>query len=87
MSCGGEAPMVVGKGAAQFSYAGEFVGRVFGEDPHAKRVRSLANATVGVTTSAFFGCQHRRPRTGPGAGMVEQACHQASRSTALESRN
>jgi hypothetical protein len=44
--------MVVRKGAAEFSYAGEFVGRVFGEDLHAKRVRSLTNATVGVMTSA-----------------------------------
>ena len=44
--------MVVRKGAAEFSYAGEFVGRVFGEDLHAKRVRCLTNATVGVMTSA-----------------------------------
>jgi len=44
--------MVVRKGAVEFRYAGEFVGRVFGEELHAKRVQSLTNATVGVMTNA-----------------------------------
>jgi hypothetical protein len=44
--------MVIRKGAVEFSYAGEFVGRVFGAELHAKRVQSLTNATVGVMTTA-----------------------------------
>ena len=44
--------MVIRKGAVEFSYAGEFVGRVFGAELHAKRVQSLTNATVGVMTAA-----------------------------------
>jgi Transposase DDE domain len=45
-------PVVVHKGAADFKYTQEFLGALFGEDLHAKRVHSLANATLGVMTSA-----------------------------------
>lgn len=44
--------MIVRKGAAEFKYTHEFIDALFGEDLHAKRVRSLANATLGVMTSA-----------------------------------
>jgi DDE family transposase len=44
--------MAVRKGAAEFKYTQEFLDRLFGDDLHAKRVHSLANATLGVMTSA-----------------------------------
>ena len=44
--------MVVRKGAVDFKYTQEFLDTLFGEDLHAKRVQSLANATLGVMTSA-----------------------------------
>src|SRR5271154_5523655 len=37
---------------AEFKYTHNFVGALFAEDMHAKRVYSLANATLGVMTSA-----------------------------------
>ena len=44
--------MVVRRGAREFKYTQEFLDRLFGDDLHAKRVHSLANATLGVMTSA-----------------------------------
>src|SRR5215470_10196707 len=44
--------MVIGTEAAEFKYTHEFIDALFGEDLHAKRVCSLANATLGVMTSA-----------------------------------
>ena len=44
--------MVVRKGAVDFKYTQEFLDTLFGDDLHAKRVQSLANATLGVMTSA-----------------------------------
>jgi hypothetical protein len=44
--------MAVRKGATEFKYTREFLDRLFGDDLHAKRVHSLANATLGVMTSA-----------------------------------
>lgn len=44
--------MAVRKGAAEFKYTQEFLDHLFGDDLHAKRVHSLANATLGVMTSA-----------------------------------
>jgi hypothetical protein len=44
--------MAVRKGARQFKYTKEFLDRLFIDDLHAKRVYSLANATLGVMTSA-----------------------------------
>ena len=36
---------------AEFKYTLDFIGTLFAEDMHAKRVYSLANATLGVMTS------------------------------------
>jgi hypothetical protein len=44
--------MAVRKGAKEFKYTREFLDRLFSDDLHAKRVYSLANATLGVMTSA-----------------------------------
>ena len=44
--------MAVRKGARQFKYTKQFLDRLFIDDLHAKRVYSLANATLGVMTSA-----------------------------------
>jgi hypothetical protein len=44
--------MAVRKGVREFKYTKEFLDRLFGDDLHAKRVHSLANATLGVMTSA-----------------------------------
>jgi hypothetical protein len=44
--------MAVRKGAREFKYTKEFLDRLFSDDLHAKRVHSLANATLGVMTSA-----------------------------------
>jgi hypothetical protein len=44
--------MAVRKGAKEFKYTKEFLDRLFSDDLHAKRVHSLANATLGVMTSA-----------------------------------
>jgi hypothetical protein len=44
--------MVVRKGATEFKYTQKFLDSLFGDDLHAKRVHSLANATLGVMTSA-----------------------------------
>src|ERR1700682_325362 len=37
---------------AEFKYTHDFIDALFAEDMHAKRVDSLANATLGVMTSA-----------------------------------
>jgi NAD/NADP transhydrogenase beta subunit len=44
--------MVVRKGATEFKYTQKFLDSLFGDDLHAKRVHSLANATLGAMTSA-----------------------------------
>jgi hypothetical protein len=44
--------MVVRKGVTEFKYTRKFLDSLFGDDLHAKRVHSLANATLGVMTSA-----------------------------------
>ena len=44
--------MIVRKKAKEFKYTHNFVEALFAEDLHAKRVYSLANATLGVMTSA-----------------------------------
>jgi len=44
--------MVVRKRAAEFKYAHTFIEMLFADDMHANRVYSLANATLGVMTSA-----------------------------------
>jgi hypothetical protein len=44
--------MAVRTGVREFKYTKEFLDRLFGDDLHAKRVHSLANATLGVMTSA-----------------------------------
>jgi hypothetical protein len=44
--------MAVRKAVREFKYTKEFLDRLFGDDLHAKRVHSLANATLGVMTSA-----------------------------------
>jgi hypothetical protein len=44
--------MVVRKGVTEFKYTQKFLDSLFGDDLHAKRVHSLANATLGVMTSA-----------------------------------
>jgi Transposase DDE domain len=44
--------MVVRKGVTEFKYTQKFLDTLFGDDLHAKRVHSLANATLGVMTSA-----------------------------------
>src|SRR6516225_875708 len=44
--------MIVRNKAKEFKYTHNFVGALFAEDLHAKRVYSLANATLGVMTSA-----------------------------------
>jgi hypothetical protein len=44
--------MAVRKGAREFKYTKQFLDRLFSDDLHAKRVLSLANATLGVMTSA-----------------------------------
>ena len=45
--------MIVRNKAKEFKYTHNFVGALFAEDLHAKRVYSLANATLGVMTSAL----------------------------------
>jgi hypothetical protein len=76
--------MVVRMGAAEFKYANGFVDRLFGEGLHAKRVLSLTSATVGVMTSASLAVSTIGHELASGAGRYKQACHQASRSAALE---
>jgi hypothetical protein len=44
--------MVVRRRAREFKYTQEFLDALFADDLHAKRVQSLANATLGVMTSA-----------------------------------
>src|SRR5215469_6463507 len=44
--------MIVRNKAKEFEYTHNFVEALFAEDLHAKRVYSLANATLGVMTSA-----------------------------------
>ena len=44
--------MIVRKRAAEFKYTHTFIETLFADDMHAKRVYSLANATLGVMTSA-----------------------------------
>src|SRR5246500_5834299 len=44
--------MIVRNKAKEFTYTHNFVEALFAEDMHAKRVYSLANATLGVMTSA-----------------------------------
>ena len=44
--------MVVRKGVTEFKYTQKFLDSLFGDDLHAKRVHSLANATLGAMTSA-----------------------------------
>ena len=57
--------MVVRKGVTEFKYTQKFLDTLFGDDLHAKRVHSLANATL----------VHHRPWIGIGPGRIEQACH------------
>jgi hypothetical protein len=52
---------------AEFKYTLDFIGTLFAEDMHAKRVYSLANATLGVI-------QHHWTWIGFGAGTIEQTC-------------
>jgi hypothetical protein len=54
LSRGRGTPVAVRKGAKEFKYTQEFLDALFGDDLHAKRVNSLANATLGVMTSASF---------------------------------
>jgi hypothetical protein len=44
--------MIVRNRATEFKYTHNFIEALFAEDMHAKRVYSLANATLGVMTSA-----------------------------------
>jgi hypothetical protein len=43
--------MIVRNRATEFEYTHNFIEAFFAEDMHAKRVYSLANATLGVMTS------------------------------------
>src|ERR1700680_558775 len=47
-----EKPMAARNRKAEFEYTRNFIDALFAEDMHAKRVYSLANATLGVMTSA-----------------------------------
>src|SRR5260370_35689986 len=46
-----EKPMAARNRKAEFKYTHNFIDTLFAEDMHAKRVYSLANATLGVMTS------------------------------------
>jgi hypothetical protein len=45
--------MIVRNRATEFKYTHNFIEALFAEDMHAKRVYSLANATLGVTSASL----------------------------------
>ena len=64
-----------------------FLTNLFDGDMHAKRVLSLANATLGVIKTASLAVPHHRPRSGPGARADNQTCHQAGGPHAVQSND
>jgi hypothetical protein len=54
-----------------------FIDGVYGHDLHVKRVASLADATLGVMTSALLAVAGDRSSTGPGARPGGEAPDQA----------
>ena len=63
-----------------------FITTLYEGDLHAKRVLSLANATLGVLTSASLAIPCSGARLGPGHGHVDQAWCEAGGSAAEQSR-
>ena len=55
-----------------------FLEALFDDDLHAKRILSLANATLGVIKSASLAVNTIGQGLAPGAGAFDQACDQAS---------
>ena len=61
-----------------------FLETLFGDDLHAKRVKSLAGATLGVIEFCIAGDRYDRPRPGTGARTADQACGQAGGPNAVQ---
>src|ERR1700747_2708217 len=72
--------MAVRKGAKEFKYTREFLDALFGDDLHAKRAHSLANATLGVRTSASLaGCTIGQGLALGRGGLTKPAIKQVAR--------
>src|ERR1700740_1798447 len=72
--------MAVRKGAREFKYTKEFLDRLFSDGLHAKRVDSLANATLGVMTSASLAvCTIGRGLALARGGLTKHAIKQVDR--------
>jgi hypothetical protein len=72
--------MAVRKGVAEFKYTQKFLDGLFGDDLHAKRVHSLANATLGVMTSASLAvCTIGRGLALARGGLSKHAIKQVDR--------
>ena len=65
----------------------QFLAALFSEDIHAKRVYSLANATLGVISSASLAVNSIGQGLALARGTTAQTCHQASRSAVVEPRD
>ena len=70
----------------QFKDIHGFLDALFRDDVHAKRVYSLANATMGVMTSASLAIHRHGSGAGAGAREADQACGETGGPTALECR-
>src|ERR1700687_896676 len=64
-----------------------FIDSLYGHDLHAKRVDSLAAATLGVMTGASLAVAMIGPGPGPGTRPGDQARDQAGRSPARQQRH
>jgi hypothetical protein len=72
--------MIVRKRAAEFKYTHTFIETLFADDMHAKRVYSLANATLGVMTSASLAvCSIGRGLALAQGGLNKHAIKQVDR--------
>ena len=70
-----------------FKVTHRFLSGLFAGDVHAKRIFSLANATLGVVSSASLAVNTIGHGLAVSAGPADQTRHQASGSAALEPWN
>ena len=75
-SCAGTHAMAM-RQPLSFDGVHNFLDTLFGDDLHAKRVKSLAGATLGGDPVRVAGGRPDRPGSGAGARAADQACGQA----------
>ena len=59
------------KQAGRFEDVRAFIGELYGSDWHAKRIDSLAGATLGTMTAASLAVATHRSGVGPGSGLED----------------